>query len=124
MITKLLDSLIIIDHLNRIDTATEYLLQLDPTQTGISVITRAEVLIGLDESDLASVTAMLDQYQILIIEQSIADAAAYLRKTYGWKIPNAFQAAMAQHHQVLLVTRNTIDFDPQKHDSIEIPYSN
>ena len=123
MITKLLDSVIIIDHLNRIETATEYLLQLDPTQTAISVITRAEVLTGLDEDNLATVTAMLDQYQILIIDQSIADAAAYLRKTHGWKLPDAFQAALAQHHQVPLVTRNTKDFDPEKHDFIEIPYS-
>lgn len=123
MITRLLDSVIIIDHLNRIEPATEYLLQLDPSQTAISVITRAEVLTGLDESDLASVTAMLDQYQTLIIDQSIADAAAHLRKTQGWKLPDAFQAALAQHHQISLVTRNTKDFNPEKHEFVEIPYS-
>lgn len=65
---------------------------------------------------------MLDQYQILLIEKTITDAAAYLRRTHGWKLPLAFQAALAQHHQVPLVTRNTNDFDPEKHDFIEIPY--
>lgn len=123
MITKLLDSVIIIDHLNRIQSATDYLLQLDPSQTAISVITRAEVLTGLDESDLASVTAMLDQYQTLIIDQSIADHAAVLRKKQGWKLPDAFQAALAQHHQISLVTRNTKDFNPDIHDFVEVPYS-
>ena len=123
MITKLLDLVIIIDHLNRIRSATEYLLQLDPSRTAISVITRAEVLAGLKESDVAAVTAMLDQYQTMIIDQIIADAAAILRKKHGWKLPDAFQAALAQHHQVSLVTRNTKDFDPKRHDFVEIPYS-
>ena len=123
MVTKLLDSVIVIDHLNRIEPATKYLLQLDPYQTAISVITRAEVLTGLDENDLASVSAMLDQYQILIIDRSIADDAAFLRRKHGWKLPDAFQTALAQHHQISLVTRNTKVFNPEIHDFVEIPYS-
>ena len=123
MVTKLLDSVIVIDHLNRIEPATKYLLQLDPYQTAISVITRAEVLTGLDENDLASVSAMLDQYQILIIDRSIADDAAFLRRKHGWKLPDVFQTALAQHHQISLVTRNTKVFNPEIHDFVEIPYS-
>jgi predicted nucleic acid-binding protein len=123
MLTKLLDSVILIDHLNRIEPATKYLLQLDPYQTAISVITRAEVLTGLDENNLASVSAMLDQYQILVIDRSIADDAAFLRRKHGWNLPDAFQAAIAQHHQISLVTRNTKDFNPKIYDFVEIPYS-
>jgi len=123
MITKLLDSVIIIDHLNSIDSATEFLRQLDPSQTAVSVITRAEVLTGIEEGDLEIVTAMLNQFQTLIIDVPVSDLAAYLRRTQGWKLPDAFQAALAHHHQVSLVTRNTKDFNPRKHSFVEIPYT-
>jgi predicted nucleic acid-binding protein len=49
--------------------------------------------------------------------------AAQLRGKYGWKLPDAFQAALAQHHKTKLTTRNTKDFDPKKHDFVEVPYS-
>jgi hypothetical protein len=40
----------------------------------------------------------------------------------GWKLPDAFQAAIAILHDVKLCTRNTKDFNPQKHPFVEIPY--
>ena len=46
MIKRLLDSVILIDHLNGIDKATRFILKLQPEQTAISVITRAEILAG------------------------------------------------------------------------------
>jgi predicted nucleic acid-binding protein len=48
--------------------------------------------------------------------------AAELRKKYGWKLPDAFQAALAMHNHIKLSTRNTRDFDPIKHSFVEIPY--
>ena len=51
MLERLLDSVIIIDHPNGIDAATEFVLGLDPTRTAISVITRAEILVGNEASD-------------------------------------------------------------------------
>ena len=92
-------------------------------ETAISVITRAEILTGLDEDQQAEVISLLDQYQLLIIDKSIADLAANLRRKYGWKLPDAFQAALAQNHKLKLSTRNTKDFKPQKHDFVEVPYS-
>jgi predicted nucleic acid-binding protein len=41
---------------------------------------------------------------------------------YGWKLPDAFQAALALHHHLKLCTRNTKDFDPKKHSFVEVPY--
>ena len=123
MIERLIDSVILIDHLNGIEKATRFIAKLDPLETAISVITRAEILTGLDEDQQAEVIPLLDQYQLLIINKPIADLAANLRRKYGWKLPDAFQAALAQNHKVKLSTRNTKDFNPQKHDFVEIPYT-
>ena len=123
MIERLIDSVILIDHLNGIEKATRFIAKLDPLETAISVITRAEILTGLDEDQQAEVISLLDQYQLLIINKPIADLAANLRRKYGWKLPDAFQAALAQNHKVKLSTRNTKDFNPQKHDFVEISYT-
>jgi len=123
MIKRLLDSVILIDHLNGIDKATRFILKLQPEQTAISVITRAEILAGLEEEDKKVVVELLDQYKLIIIDQSVADMAADLRRVHRWKLPDAFQAALALHHKIKLTTRNTKDFDPKKVDFIEIPYT-
>lgn len=123
MIERLIDSVILIDHLNGISKATRFVLGLDPLQTAVSVITRAEILAGLDEEGQVNVRPLLDQYRLLIIDKPIADLAAQLRGKHGWKLPDAFQAALAQHHKTKLTTRNTKDFDPKKHDFVEVPYS-
>lgn len=123
VIERLIDSVILIDHLNGIDEATRYILKLDPTLTAISVTTRAEILTGLEESEQSDVTPLLDQYQHLNIDKTIADLAAKLRRKFGWKLQDAFQAALSMYHKVKLVTRNTKDFDPRKHGFVEIPYN-
>jgi len=103
--------------------ATQFIFGLNPTQTGISVITRAEILVGLDEDGQARAKPLLDQYQLLIIDRPIADLSAQLRREHGWKLPDAFQAALVQHHKTKLTTRNIKDFDPRQHDFVETPYS-
>jgi len=123
MLERLLDSVIIIDHLNGIEAATRFILGLDPGKTAVSVITRAEILVGIAESDERLVKAFLDQYRLLIIDKTVADLAATLRRTYHWKLPDAFQAAISINNNITLTTRNTKDFDPANHDFIEIPYS-
>jgi predicted nucleic acid-binding protein len=123
MIKRLLDSVILIDHLNGIDKATRFIVKLQPDQTAISVITRAEILAGLEEEDKKVVVSLLDQYKLLIIDQPVADMAADLRRVHRWKLPDAFQAALALYHKIKLTTRNTKDFDPKKFDFVEIPYT-
>ena len=123
MIERLIDSVIIIDHLNGIDKATHFILNIDPRQTAISVITRAEILAGIPENGHPKIIHLLDQYNLLIIDKPIADLAANLRRNYSWKLPDAFQAALAKYHKVKLSTRNTKDFPPQKHDFVEVPYA-
>jgi len=123
MIEKLVDSVIIIDHLNGIEAGTQFVLGLDPRKTAISVITRAEILVGIEASEENLVKAFLDQYHLLFIDKAVADLSATLRRKYHWKLPDAFQAAISLNHNIKLSTRNTKDFDPLKHDFVEIPYT-
>jgi predicted nucleic acid-binding protein len=122
MLKRLLDSVIIIDHLNSVSQATEFLLALDPEQTAISVISYAEILTGLDEDGEKQAKPLLSSFEMLEISAAVAEKAAALRRQYGWKLPDAFQAAMAIIHDVKFCTRNTKDFNPQKHSFVEIPY--
>jgi predicted nucleic acid-binding protein len=123
MIERLVDSVILIDHLNGIDKATKFVLDLEPDETAISVITRAEILAGIDETELELIKAFLDQFHLLIIDRPVAALSATLRKKYGWKLPDAFQAALAMHHKIKFTTRNIKDFDPRRYSFVEIPYS-
>lgn len=122
MINRLLDSVIIIDHLNGVPEANRFVMDLDQETTAISVITRAEILVGVEQEDEPLVKALLDQFHLLIIDKAVADLAAELRKSRGWKLPDAFQAALCVYHKIKLTTRNTKDFDPKQHDFVEIPY--
>ncbi len=119
---NLLDSVILIDHLNSIEPATEYLAGLVPERQAISVVTRAEILVGVSDEESGIVKALLDQYSILSIDRETADLAAELRKIHGWKLPDAFQAALCVQHGLKLVTRNTKDFVPGKHNFVVVPY--
>ncbi len=67
----LLDSVILIDHLNGFAVATEYLRTLDGAS--VSVITRAEVLTGVPGGAVGSVTRLLDRYPTLSLDREIAD---------------------------------------------------
>ena len=123
MLERLLDSVILIDHFNGIASATRFLTTLNPDSTAISVITLAEILVGLDEEAADKARYFLDQFRILSIDPPVAEKAAVLRRRFGWKLPDAFQAALALHHHIRLVTRNTKDFDPRKHSFVEVPYT-
>lgn len=118
----LLDSVILIDHFNGIPAATTYLRTVQ-TEAALSVITRAETLVGFRKSDERNrALALLNRFPCLALDQAAADAAALLRRQHGWKLPDAFQAALAQRHDLQLATRNTRDFDPETHDFVVVPY--
>jgi len=122
MLERLLDSVILFDHFNSVPQATEFLLALDPGKTAISVISYAEILTGLDEEGARKAQQLLSSFKMLEIDVATAEKAAALRRQHGWKLPDAFQAAIAILHDVKLSTRNTKDFNPQKHSFVEIPY--
>lgn len=120
--TLLLDSVILIDHFNNIPQATAF-LRMVHSGAAISVVTRAEVLAGFDPSAAPRALALLDIFPVLDITKEVADLTAQLRRQHRWKLPDAFQAAIAQTHKIKLATRNTKDFDPENHAFVTIPYS-
>ncbi len=117
----LLDSVIVIDHLNEIQAATEF-MRLHGDLSAISIITRAEVLAGCDETREGPVRSLLAHFPCLPLTVEIADLAAKLRRSERLKLPDAFQAAVAIHHDLTLVTRNTRDFHPGGRCSVLTPY--
>jgi predicted nucleic acid-binding protein len=98
MLERLLDSVILIDHFNNVRQATEILLALDPEKTAISVISYAEILAGLDDEGARNARQLLGSFEILEIDAAAAKKAAALRRQHGWKLPDAFQAAIAILH--------------------------
>ena len=60
---------------------------------------------------------------VILIDQATADLAAHLRRENHWKLPDAIQAAIAQHHDLKLVTRYFKDFPAEVFDFVLIPYS-
>jgi hypothetical protein len=117
----LLDSVILIDHLNGIPAAAEY-LKVAGRKAHISPITRAEVLTDLEGEARRIAAQFLDCFTFLPINLDVADLAAELRHIHRSRLPDAFQAAVAQFNGLDLATRNTDDFNPQRHSVVVVPY--
>ena len=117
----LLDSTIVIDHLNGLSPATDWLSKLQPDEAMISVITRAEVLVKAGEK-WEIVAALLDEYRCLSIGPDEADLAAGIRNRYHVKLPDAFQAILARENTLMLVTRDAADFKKIEDLDVKIPY--
>lgn len=120
-LSYLLDSVIVIDHFNGIDAATAFLSE-HGSACAISVITRAEVLAGFDAAGVPVARELLDAFPALPITSDIADLAAALRRSERWKLPDALQAAVATQHKLILVTRNSRDFQVGGKLDVLIPY--
>lgn len=122
LMKAILDSVILIDHFNGIGQATDY-IDTHLADLAITVITYAEVLTGFDETNVKLANKLLTKFPIFDLKAEEAKLAASLRREYRWKLPDAFQYAIAKKHHCYLVTRNTKDFDPSKHKIIQVPYT-
>ena len=99
-------------------------LQRHHDDCAISVITRAEVMAGFDSpEEVGTAARLLNRFPTLGIDEAVADLAAGLRRAGRWKLPDAFQAAIAHHHSLQLATRNTKDFSPREHAFVIVPYT-
>ena len=118
----LLDSVILIDHFNGIGSATRFLDE-EGMDIALSPVTRAEVLTGFSDDHRPLAAELLDQFPTLSITAAEADLAARLRRSEGWRLPDALQASVARHNVLDLVTRNTKDFPPERYDFVMVPYT-
>jgi len=109
----LLDTNILICHLNGDQKATDLLLKLDRIR--ISVMSEYEILAGLTEARNTQKQAAVDLLKISVIYQvtsSIVRQAAEYSIKYGGKktVDRIIAATLREHRLKALVTLNSADF--------------
>jgi len=110
----LLDSNIIIYHLNGEKIATDFLIRNFDKCT-ISRITYIEVLsYPFNEDDFKIVKEFLENFMIIDTNKKIADQSIINRRLKKIKLPDNIIAATAQINNLTLVTRNVKDFNALK----------
>jgi hypothetical protein len=119
MVKALFDTNILVDYLNAVGEARIELQRY--TEKAISIITWMEVMIGA-EGDLEAATRnFLNGFDVIAVDEQIAERAVNLRRGHRIKLPDAVIWATAQAHAMLLVTRNTKDF-PNGDPGVRAPY--
>jgi predicted nucleic acid-binding protein len=113
------DTNILIDYLNGIPEAKVELALY--SRKSISIITWIEVMAGTNASDADDTRLELLNYERLPITLPVAERSFLLRRDHRLKMPDAIILATAQEAGVLLVTRNTREFDSSD-PQIRIPY--
>lgn len=69
------------------------------------------------------VDILLDSVIVIDHLDGVADPAAELRRAHRWRLPDAFQAAIAQHRKIKFATRNVRDFPPERFEFVVVPYT-
>jgi len=114
------DTNIIIDAMNGVPQAdTEY---SSYERVFISIITWMEVLVGTLEDEKEIREFLGSYFEIIPLDEEVAETAVLLRRHYRIRLPDALIWATAQVQGASLVTRNTKDFRPEW-EGIRIPYA-
>lgn len=119
MVKALFDTNVLIDYLSGIDAAEHELARY--ASKAISVITWMEVLAGASPDEEAAVRAWLLSFEVMALNDAIAERAVAIRKARRIRLPDAVIWATAQVHSLLLVSRNTKDF-PESEPGVRVPY--
>lgn len=120
-VTKyLLDSNIIIYHLNGEKTATRFILE-NMGKCAVSHITYLEVLsFGFTNELFAVVKEFMDSFRAIDIDREITLQALENRNVKKIKVPDNIIASTAQVNNLVLVTRNVDDFSALDVDLLNI----
>ncbi len=119
MVRALLDTNILIDYLNAVPEARDEIARYD--RPAISIITWMEVMVGAPEAAQGATRAFLDDFDLIELDDVIADQAVALRRRHRMKLPDAVIWASALAGGRLLVTRDVKAFmtdDP----GVRVPY--
>ena len=120
MVKALFDTNILIDFLNGIPQARDEIARYEGK--AISIITWMEVLVGADRQVEARTRDYLNSFDVIPLDDKVADRAVDLRREHGIRLPDAIVWASAEVHAMLLVTRNTKDFGRDT-PGIRVPYA-
>ena len=112
------DTNILIDFLNTVPAARTEFNRYQ--RQFISHVTWIEVMAGATAEDEAFLRKFLSTFEILRLTDEIAEEAFLLRRQRRLKLPDAIMLGTAIHRGVVLVTRNTRDFE--RGDGVRIPY--
>ncbi len=119
MVKALFDTNILIDYLNAVPQARKELSRYQAR--AISIVTWMEVMVGAEAAVAPATRAFLDGFELVSLEQEVAERAVALRQAHKIKLPDAIVWASAQAQGALLVTRNVKDFPPGD-PGVRLPY--
>jgi predicted nucleic acid-binding protein len=120
LVRPLFDTNILIDYLGGIAPAREELARY--REPAISIVSWMEVLIGAAAEVEPGTRRFLSRFTIVEIDRAVAERAVLVRRSSRMRLPDAIIQASAEVHAMLLVTRNTRDFDATS-PSVRVPYS-
>ena len=120
MVGALFDTNILIDHLNAVPQARKEIERFE--SRAVSIITWMEVMVGANADLVESTRRFLEGFEVIALDDGIADRAVALRRAHRIKLPDAVIWATAQTAGRLFVTRNTKDF-PTDDPGIRKPYT-
>jgi predicted nucleic acid-binding protein len=119
-VRPLFDTNILIDYLGGIAPARDELARYP--EPAISIVSWMEVLIGAAPEVEPATRRFLSRFSIVEIDRAVAERAVVLRRGSRIRLPDALIQASAEIHAMLLVTRNTRDFDSTS-PSVRVPYA-
>jgi hypothetical protein len=119
VVRALFDTNIVIDYLNAVPEARRELDRFD--RKAISLVTWMEVMVGAPTDAEPVTRAFLDGFEIVEVDEPVAEEAVRLRRAHRVKLPDAVIWASARVHGMILVTRNTKDF-PADDPAVRTPY--
>jgi len=116
----LIDTSILIDHLNAVDDATTALNTYDAY---ISSITMNEIVRGAKSpNEYESLLDLLSNFEVINIDRETYQTAFALQREKGLDLQNALIYATAKQAGLMLVTGNSRDFNSDWLD-VKIPYT-
>ena len=119
----LLDTNTVLDYMgNKLPVnAKNELAKIIDEEINLSVINKIELLgFAKVDRDLIDFVSYSNIYQL---DEDITELTIEVRKKYRIKLPDAIIAATALHHDLILFTNNTMDFDKIKGIKLLNPYS-
>ena len=120
IVKALFDTNILIDYLGGIAQARDELARY--RESAISVISWMEVMVGARPEVELATRRFLSQFSIVAVDRPVAERAVLIRRGRRIRLPDAIIQASSEVHAMLLVTRNTRDFDAAS-PSVRVPYA-
>jgi predicted nucleic acid-binding protein len=119
MVKALFDTNILIDFLNGVPQARA---ELDRYESkAISVVSWMEVMVGAPAEAEAGTRGFLNGFDLIGIDEEIAEKAVTLRRAHRVRLPDAIIWASADTKAMLLVTRDTRHI-PEDAPGVRVPY--